>query len=153
MKQSTNDLLMIAEAREADLPELLSLYRQLHAADPTPGGETLQSLWAEILSDPSYHILLAKTEDKAVASVTLIVIKNLTHGARPYAIIENVITSAAHRRQGFAAALMAEAVRIAQAAGCYKVSLATGRKDEGTLLFYEKCGFNSKDKTAFVRWL
>jgi GNAT superfamily N-acetyltransferase len=153
MKQTVNDLLMIAEAQEADLPELLSLYAQLHAADPAPGGETLQSLWAGILSDPDYHILLAKAEDKAVASVTLIVIKNLTHGARPYAIIENVITSATHRRRGFAAALMAEAVRIAEDAGCYKVSLATGRKDEGTLRFYEECGFNRTDKTAFIRWL
>ena len=76
------------------------------------------------------------------ASVTVVVVKNLTRCARPYAIIENVITDQAHRRQGFAAALMAEAVKIAQSADCYKVSLTTGNKDEGTFRFYEGCGFN-----------
>jgi GNAT superfamily N-acetyltransferase len=153
MEQANHPRFDIREARRGDLPDLLLLYKQLHAADPMPQGEGVEILWNEIVADPNYHILLAKAEDKALASVTLIVIKNLTHGACPYAIIENVITDATYRKQGFAAALMAEAVRIAQAANCYKVSIATGRKDDGTLLFYEKCGFNSQDKTAFIRWL
>ena len=47
---------------------------------------------------------------------------------------------------------MAEAVSIARASGCYKVSLTTGNKDEGTFRFYEGCGFNREDKTALIRW-
>ena len=42
---------------------------------------------------------------------------------------------------------------VARAAGCYKVSLTTGNKDEGTFHFYEGCGFNRQDKTAFIHWL
>lgn len=153
MQERNSGACRIAQARREDLPELLSLYKQLHPADPAPQADALETLWEELLADPNYHILLLKADGTLAASVTVIVVKNLTHGACPYAIIENVITSAAHRRRGFAAALMAEAVRIAQSIGCYKVSLATGRKDEGTRLFYERCGFNQKDKTAFVRWL
>jgi ribosomal protein S18 acetylase RimI-like enzyme len=143
----------VRQARRDDLPGLLSLYKQLHETDPVPAGEGLTTLWEKILADPDYHILLLETDGVLAASVTVVVVKNLTRCARPYAIIENVITDQAHRRRGFAAALMDEAVKIAQTANCYKVSLTTGNKDEGTFAFYEGCGFNKADKTAFIRWL
>ena len=104
------------------------------------------------MANPDYHILIAKVDGVAAASVSVIVTPNLTRGARPYAIIENVITASACRRRGLAAALMAEAVQIAKAANCYKASLTTGNKDDATFRFYEGCGFNREDKTAFIRW-
>lgn len=148
-----NPIIQITHAKQEDLPVLLALYQQLHDADPVPQGEALQALWQEILVDPNYHILLAKADGVAVASVTVIVVKNLTRNMRPYAIIENVITDAQHRKKGYAALLMTEATNIAQNANCYKVSLTTGNKDEGTCYFYESCCFNRQDKTAFIRWL
>ncbi|MBN1777296.1 MAG: GNAT family N-acetyltransferase [Clostridiales bacterium] len=143
----------IVEAKREDLPALLKLYRELHETDPVPEGKGLDAVWDTIMNDPDYHVLLAKVDGEIAASVSVIVIQNLTRNARPYAIIENVITSAAHRRKGLAAALMAEAVQIAKAADCYKVSLTTGNKDEGTFRFYEGCGFNHTDKTAFIQWM
>jgi GNAT superfamily N-acetyltransferase len=143
----------IMEARREDLPALRGLYRQLHPSDPVAAEDTLRAVWEKILADPEYHILLARMNGDVAASVSLIVTQNLTRGARPYALIENVITDAAHRKQGLASALIAEAVNVAKAANCYKVSLTTGNKDEGTFRFYEGCGFNRQDKTAFIRWL
>lgn len=145
--------LEILQARREDLPELLELYRQLHPADAVPEGLRLEMIWGEILADPHYHVLLLRADGVLAASVSVIVIKNLTRNARPYAVIENVITDAAQRKRGYAARLMAEAVQIARAANCYKVSLTTGKKDDGTFHFYESCGFNKEDKTAFIRWL
>ena len=34
-----------------------------------------------------------------------------------------------------------------------KMMLLTGSKKPETLQFYEKCGYNSSDKTAFIQWL
>jgi hypothetical protein len=34
--------------------------------------------------------------------------------------------------------------------GCYKVVLTTSRKDPAVWAFYERCGFASSDKRAFV---
>ena len=31
--------------------------------------------------------------------------------------------------------------------------LLTGSKKESTLKFYERAGYNSSDKTAFIQWL
>lgn len=67
-------------------------------------------------------------------------------------MIENVVTHRDYRRRGYARALMQRAVNIAESRSCYKIMLLTGAKDEGTLQFYEKCGFNKKDKTAFIKW-
>ena len=145
--------IVITQAGRGDLPALLTLYKELHETDPVPQGAGLDTVWDKIMGDPDYHILLAKVDGKIAASVSVIVVQNLTRNARPYAIIENVITASQYRRKGLAAALMNEAVKIAKASGCYKASLTTGNKDEGTFRFYEGCGFNKEDKTAFIMWL
>lgn len=36
---------------------------------------------------------------------------------------------------------------------CYKMMLLTGSKNQQTLEFYRKAGYNSTDKTAFVQWM
>ena len=42
---------------------------------------------------------------------------------------------------------------VAEEENCYKMMLLTGSKEESTLQFYEKAGYNRKDKTAFIQWL
>jgi hypothetical protein len=42
------------------------------------------------------------------------------------------------------------ALSVAWRQHCYKVMLLTGRKDEGTLRFYEQAGFDRHEKQAFV---
>ena len=46
-----------------------------------------------------------------------------------------------------------DARKIAENENCYKMMLLTGSKKPETLRFYEKAGYNSNDKTAFIRWL
>jgi GNAT superfamily N-acetyltransferase len=76
-----------------------------------------------------------------------------THGQRPYAIIENVITDENHRKCGLATACLDYAKKIAEQHNCYKIMLMTGSKDDSTLRFYQKAGYNAEDKTAFIQWL
>lgn len=145
--------LLIREVNESDLDSLQELYLHLHEKEKTPETPELNSLWKEIIADKDYHILVGEVDGRIVSSVTVIVIKNLTRCMRPYALIENVVTHSDYRCRGYAGALMQKAVDIAGSSGCYKVMLLTGAKDENTLRFYEKCGFNSKDKTAFIKWI
>lgn len=143
----------IREAEKADLEGLLELYLHLHENEKLPVTPELLSLWDEIVQNPNYHLIIGEADGKLVSSVTLVVVKNLTREMRPYALIENVVTHREYRCRGYAQALMQKAVETAQSANCYKIMLLTGAKVEGTLLFYEKCGFNRRDKTAFIRWL
>ncbi len=84
-----------------------------------------------------------------LGSVYLNIIPNLTRGAKPYAVIENVITYNAYRRKGVGKALMLHAIESAKQAECYKIMLLTGR-DEEVQDFYSSCGFNKKGKQAFI---
>ena len=144
---------LLREAQEADLSGLLALYAQL-GDNPIPqNSENLLSLWREILAYPGHHIVIAEVEGQLAASCVLQIIPNLTHGQRPYALVENVVTDAAFRRQGLASSCLNWAREKARTAGCYKLMLLTGSKGEGTLHFYEKAGYNRKDKTAFIQWL
>ena len=145
--------MIIREVRKSDLDGLQELYLYLHESEKAAETPKLNSLWNEIIADEDYHILIGEIEGKIVSSVTVIVIKNLTRGMRPYAVIENVVTHKDYRCRGYAQALMQRAVEIAESKSCYKIMLLTGAKDESILKFYEKCGFNSKDKTAFIKWI
>jgi len=145
--------MLIREVEKSDLDGLQELYMHLHEREKLPETPELNSLWNGIIADEDYHILVGEDEGKIVSSVTVVVIKNLTRGMRPYALIENVVTHKDYRCRGYARALMQRAVDIAKSRGCYKIMLLTGAKDESTLSFYEKCGFNSKDKTAFIKWI
>ena len=145
--------MLIREIRKSDLNGLQVLYLHLHENEELPETPELASLWDEIITDKNYYILVGEIKSKIVSSVTMLVIKNLTRGLRPYALIENVVTHANYRCKGYAQSLMQRAIEIAESRGCYKIMLLTGAKSKSTLKFYEKCGFNSKDKTAFIKWL
>jgi len=82
------------------------------------------------------------------SSCTVAIVPNLTHAARPFGIIENVVTRSDYRRQGLGHAVLAAALEVAWAADCYKVMLATGSQRPETLRFYESAGF-TRGKTAF----
>ena len=141
----------IRNARQKDLDALLSLYQHLHADDaPLPEDSALCPVWSEILSDPKVHCLVAELQGELVASCVLVIIPNLTRGARPYGLIENVVTHAAYRRQGMATQLLRHALQVAWSKNCYKVMLLTGSKSEGIHQFYEQVGFVKGAKTGFV---
>jgi len=148
-------MLTIREAVPGDAEALRDLYFQ-HLTQTPPGELQDMAEWADLLAqfaaDPGYHLLVGELDGKLVSAVTVIIIKNLPHNLQPYALIENVVTHGEHRNRGFASALMDRASQIAQESNCYKIMLMTGSKKDSTLRFYERCGFNTNDKTAFIKW-
>lgn len=144
---------MIREAVLSDLDGLLELYTQLHNNPIPSGSEKLSELWSSIMADKNHRIIVAEEDGKLVSSCVCVIIPNLTHGQRPYAVIENVITDKDHRKKGYASACLDHAKNIALSENCYKLMLMTGSKEESTLRFYERAGYNRNDKTAFIQWI
>lgn len=141
----------IREIQSHELQSLLSLYAHLHERDdPPPSVAVAEKVWSEALANPRIKYFGGFALGTLASSCTLTVIPNLTRACRPYGVIENVVTHTAHRGQGWGKAVLAHALDEAWRQNCYKVMLLTGRKDEATLRFYERVGFDPHDKQAFV---
>lgn len=143
----------IRETRTSDLDDLLELYTQLHDNNTPVIDNSLKQLWDNILADENHHIIVGLVNERIISSCVLIVVPNLTHNQRSYALIENVVTHVDYRNNGYATQLLEYAKKIATNENCYKIMLLTGSKKESTLRFYEKSGYNQNDKTAFIQWL
>ena len=144
---------MIREITNADFDGLMKLYMELHDNPFPEKDDRVLAVWNRIMNDKDHHIIVADIDGVITASCVCVIIPNLTRGQRPYAFIENVVTSAKYRRKGFATACLDFARELARNENCYKMMLLTGSKKEGTLKFYENAGYNSSDKTAFIQWL
>jgi GNAT superfamily N-acetyltransferase len=122
----------------------------LHPDDPELGVTELEGLWRRILADSQSHYLVAEVAGQIVSTCTLAIILNLTRRARPYGLIENVVTHPDFRRRGIGTRILQAALELAWNHDCYKVILLTGRKDDATFRFYQQAGFEAGVKTGFV---
>ncbi|GAA1673925.1 GNAT family N-acetyltransferase [Kribbella yunnanensis] len=141
---------MFREAGAADFARVMQLYRELHPGDPVVADDRAQAVYDEILATPGMRLFLFEEDGVAIASTYLNIIPNLTRGAAPYGVVENVIVAAPRRGTGIGKAVMAGTLDAAWDAGCYKVMLLTGSKRESTHAYYRACGFVADEKTGFV---
>ena len=144
---------MIREAKREDLDALLELYLFLHEDSIPEKNNHLEETWEQIIGDPNHHLIVCEEEGKIISSCVCVIIPNLTRNIRPYAFVENVVTHADYRGKGYATECLDFAKKIAEQENCYKMMLLTGSKSPETLRFYEKAGYNSSDKTAFIQWI
>ncbi|GAA5783965.1 GNAT family N-acetyltransferase [Chitiniphilus shinanonensis] len=137
-------------ATAGDLPAALELFAALNPDDPVLDAAHAERVWAQLLAQPGASVWLAEEQGRPVATCTLLIVPNLTRGARPYGLIENVVTLPQWRRQGHARAVLDAALSTAWAANCYKVMLSTSAREPGVIDFYRRCGFRDGVKTGFV---
>ncbi len=143
--------MQVRELEAKDLEMLLELYRDLHDSDePLPPRAELDAIWRDISKDPKLLYWGAFEGRVLVAASNAVIVPNLTRGARPYAVIENVVTSAQYRRQGLGKAVLRALLERCWAAGCYKVMLMSGAARPEAHRFYESVGFDGDSKRAFV---
>lgn len=146
-------MLKIRLAQKNDLAGLLELYTHLNDNSLPQIDKRIKNVWDDILCDQSRHTLIACDDSTVVASVTLFINQSLVSGQRPFALVEYVVTHPEYRGKGIAKQLLEQAFKIAQQNNCYKIMLVTGQSDEGVHNLYQKMGYSSKGKTAYVKGL
>jgi GNAT superfamily N-acetyltransferase len=134
----------------SDLEALMALYRSLHSKDEPIEDDRAAEIWAEIVADSRQLYLGGFVGEQLVAACAVTVIPNLTRGGRPYAVIENVVTSTAHRRRGYGTALLRAAIERCWLCDCYKIMLMSAAERTEAHRFYESLGFDRRSKQAFV---
>jgi GNAT superfamily N-acetyltransferase len=143
--------LIVRELARADLEGLLALYQHLHPVDdPLPAQYLVERTWQTILDDPAQIYLGGFWQGMMVTACNAAIVPNLTRGARPFAVIENVVTAEGYRRHGFGSAVLQELLARCWALRCYKVMLLSGVARAEQHAFYDANGFDRTAKQAFV---
>jgi GNAT superfamily N-acetyltransferase len=143
--------MIVRKIRKNELSDLLELYKHLHPDDLAfPQDFDLAKHWKSILENQCLHYFIAEYDGKIVSSCALAVIPNLTRGAKPYGVIENVVTHENYRRKGFARAVVKRALNYAWENNCYKVMLLSGKKRKEAHGLYERLGFSKESKIGYV---
>lgn len=138
--------LVIRPVAPADLPELLRLYGQLaeERAEARPADEdTAARIFAEVQADRRRELLVAVRNGRVLGTADVVIVPNLTHSGKPWAIVENVAVDEAHRRHGVGRRLMVEIERRVKQAGCYKIQLLSRKHRQEAHAFYETLGFEA----------
>ena len=142
---------MIARKAEAkDLDGILALYRELRPHDPVLAPAVAKARFAALLDQAHAHVLVGEAEGILVATCMLGVIPNLASGARPFGVIENVVTLSAHRGRGYARAVLEHTLALAWSCGCYKVMLLSGAQRIEAHKLYAAVGFDGDVEHGFV---
>jgi len=146
------DTLLVREAVESDLDKVLHLYTHLHDADGKADDHELRTAWQGLLADPRTRLFLLECGGTPVSTCVLYILPNLTRGARPYGLIENVVTHREFRNRGFGTALLDHALECAWNENCYKVMLLSGRRDPAVFRLYEKAGVVRGAKEGLIAY-
>ncbi len=147
----------VREARPEDLPRLLELLQQLSEQSEIPEREVRavterhRAALRQFATDPRCQLFVAEDGGRVVGTLALYLLPNLSHGGRPYAIVENVVVDSGLRGGGVGRLLMRHAEAIADAADCYKVSLTSNLKRPPAHAFYERIGYRNTHK-GFTRY-
>ena len=138
----------IRDAHEADLPRIVELLAQLSLDAPRewpdePLPASYLAAFEAIVADQRQRLLVVEAQGQIAGSAVLIIVPNLSHQGRPYAIIENIVIDTGARGAGYGEKLVRYAIEEARKAGCYKLSLTSNKRRPDAHRFYERLGFQA----------
>jgi N-acetylglutamate synthase-like GNAT family acetyltransferase len=131
----------IRQAKEQDIPRILELYEELTEEKQDVPPETIQRVFNQIIRLPNQQFLVAEKEGLVVGTLFLQITPNLSHDARPWAVLENIVVDRRYHGHGFGRLLIESALSTCREASCYKVQLLSSNKRKGAHQFYRSLGF------------
>jgi ribosomal protein S18 acetylase RimI-like enzyme len=102
---------------------------------------------AQIIAAPASTLLIARSDDGAIAGTLTLVIFPIPTGLRAW--IEDVVVDDAAGRQGIGSALTLEALRLAREAGARTVDLSSRPSRVAAGKLYEKLGFQTRETRMY----
>ncbi len=142
----------VREASPAGLDAVYALYSDLHDSDEPTDPAALAAAREALSANPGAHLFVGEADGELVSSCVLFVLPNLSRGARPFGLVENVVTRRDRRNRGYATVVLGHALAFAWEVGCHKVMLLTGRSDPAVHRLYRRAGFLPGVKAGYVAY-
>lgn len=132
----------IRRAGDGDLAAILALYAECGLAGERPvSAAEARDIFHRTNRYPSYRFWVAEQSGTVVATYALLIVDNMAHSGRPFAIVEQVAVDPRRQGQGVGQLMMRHAMDEAQTAGCYKLMLSSHVARASAHAFYDKLGF------------
>jgi len=145
--------IIMREAVEADLPDILELYSQLGQDEgEVLSQEQAQKIFNKIKLYPDYSLHLATIDNRAVGVLALLIMDNFGHMAAPSAVLEDVVVAAGLRGQGVGSKMMEYANGLCRQKGCYKMTFSSNINRVDAHRFYESLGFKKHGYSFYVSY-
>ncbi|MFH6955160.1 GNAT family N-acetyltransferase [Pseudoalteromonas sp. XMcav1-K] len=141
---------MIRLANKDDLVGVLTLCNALRPSDPTLPDSLAIERWEQMINDDRTHVVVADINGTLAATCALSINLSIAVGARPFGLIEHVVTRRDFRRQGLSQQVLSYAIDLAWQLNCYKVMLLSGAKLNGAHKVYSAVGFDGDRERGFV---
>jgi GNAT superfamily N-acetyltransferase len=139
--------IIFSELEERHLPSLMKLYEQFGSPVDTDY-DYVENFRKSLEQGIKYFGTL--DGDNVLSTCYVAIIRDLTHGGKPIAFIENVVTDEKYRRQGLGRIVMQMAIEYAKKCNCNKACLLSYAYREEAHKFYESLGFDGDVKRGFV---
>lgn len=133
----------IVKATEADVPALTDLLSLLFAqeAEFTPDPEAQRRGLLRIITNSEVGVVLIARENSAVLGMVGLLYTVSTALGERVALLEDMIVAPEARGFGVGSRLLQQAVRVAKACGCKRITLLTDRSNQAAQRFYQRHGF------------
>ena len=137
-------------ARQEDLCGILALYKTLRPTDPELTPDVAAQALTAIIGNPNTEIVVAEAEGQLCSTCMLGIVPSMAQGARPFGVIEHVVTLPDARGKGLGKSVLRFALQLAWEKKCYKVLLLSGEQRKDAHRVYERVGFVGDVEKGFV---
>jgi GNAT superfamily N-acetyltransferase len=141
---------LIREAEARDKDAIQFLYQVLCPHAPV---RVLSERIEQIRKDPTNFVYIYEDDGKVLGTVFFTFCLSPMYGWQPFGVAENFIVDERYRGQGIGGLLINHVFQIARENKCFAVKVFSGSSREKAHQFFEKNGFNSGDKRAFIKYL
>jgi len=135
----------IEAATEADVPALSELLSVLFAQEaefaPNPDAQSRGLL--RIITNPDVGIVLVAREGSVVLGMVNLLYSVSTALGERVVLLEDMVVVPEARGAGVGSLLLHEAVTVAKASGCRRVTLLTDQTNQAAQRFYKRQGFET----------
>ncbi|OLL27994.1 hypothetical protein BTH42_29845 [Burkholderia sp. SRS-W-2-2016] len=137
-------------ATVSDLDDLLALYAVLRPQYPAYARGEAEKALASLLGQPHLRLIVARLDERVVATCRLALLANIGRASRPIGLLEYVVTAGQFQRKGIGQQMLAFALDVAWHLDCCKVVLLSGTQRDLTHMLYEELGFRGDREHGFI---
>jgi GNAT superfamily N-acetyltransferase len=132
----------LMKAVPGDTPAIIALVKELAESSGETSPVNARCV-QEYLAYPGCEVILAKIDQKPAGLISYSIKPNLFHGS-DVCVIEELVSSAAHRGKGVGAALLERVKEIAKERNCAELGLGVYADNTNALCFYRHHGLTDE---------